>query len=196
MNKNMLRNQTFAIFFSMLPVLLVAKTFERGLISAVILIVVSLVTTSVAYLLKDHIKGSHRVYAYILVVATQMTLIGLLLKVFLSSGLENSGLYLSLFIINVVIIGYAELVADKVISIRKNFLTVIQSAVMIVIISLLREILSTGAITFIDLFESQINLFNKDYAITLFGDISGGLIITGIVSIIAFSILSKGGEEE
>ena len=125
-----------------------------------------------------------------------MTIIGLFLKIALSSGLENAGLFLSLFIVNVVIIGYAELVADKVISIRKNFLIVLQSALLIVLISLAREILSTGAITFVNLFEYHVKLFNEKYALTLFGDISGGLIITGIVAAIAFAILTKGGKEE
>lgn len=196
MNKSLLRNQMFAIFFSMLPVLLVSRTFERGLISAGILLGVSVITTVVAYLLKDWIKGTYRVYAYILLVAAQMTIIGLSLKIALSSGLENAGLFLSLFIVNVVIIGYAELVADKVISIRKNFLIVLQSALLIVLISLAREILSTGAITFVNLFEYRVKLFNEKYALTLFGDISGGLIITGIVAAIAFAILTKGGKEE
>ena len=49
MNKNLLRNQMFAIFFSMLPVLLISRTFERGLISAAILLGVSVITTVVAY---------------------------------------------------------------------------------------------------------------------------------------------------
>ncbi|CCV64950.1 Electron transport complex, RnfABCDGE type, E subunit [Alteracholeplasma palmae J233] len=191
MKYDYLKNQTFAVFFSMMPILLIATSFEKGLISAIILFVISIVTTLIAYFLKDNLKGTHRTYAYIILVAMQMTIVGLLLKLVLPNDITNSGLYLSLFIINIVVIGYAELVSDRMISLKRNIQTSLLTFIVILIVSLLREVLGTGSIQFSLIAQNSISIFDSKYAISLLVDISGGFIITGIVAAIAFALFSK-----
>ncbi len=194
-------NPIFFYLLGMCPALAVTATFETSLGMGLLVVFVLTSSNIVVSLVKKWIPHDVRTPAYIVIIATFVTVVKMLTEAYAINLFDALGVFLPLIVVNCLILGRAEAFASK------N--TVIDSAIDgvgmglgftlgLVVIGILRELLSTGGIMFgvylpigdapITLFSLDmiINLFAADFHITdyglkVFGLAPGAFIALGII---------------
>ncbi len=106
-------NPTFVQLLGMCPTLAVTTSLKNGIgmgLSATAVLVASNVLIS---LLRKLIPEKVRIAAYIVIIATFVTIIDLLLKAFLPSLADQLGIFIPLIVVNCIILARAEAFASK-----------------------------------------------------------------------------------
>ena len=106
-------NPTFVQLLGMCPTLAVTTSLKNGIgmgLSATAVLVASNVLIS---LLRKLIPEKVRIAAYIVIIATFVTIIDLLLKAFLPSLADQLGIFIPLIVVNCIILARAEAYASK-----------------------------------------------------------------------------------
>lgn len=170
-------NPIFVFLLGMCPSLAVTATFETSL-GMGLLVVFVLTSSNVAVsLLKKLIPDNVRTPAYIVIIATFVTVVKLLTEAYAVDLFNALGVFLPLIVVNCLILGRAEAYASK----NKVIDSAIDGVGMglgftfaLVVIGIFREMLSTGGImwgVYLPFFvDSPINLFTLDWIINLFGN--------------------------
>lgn len=106
-------NPTFVLLLGMCPTLAVTTSaingVGMGLSAAAVLILSNLIISA----LRKVIPGGVRMPAYIVIVATLVTILQLLLQAYVPSIYSSLGLYIPLIVVNCIILGRAEAYAGK-----------------------------------------------------------------------------------
>lgn len=188
-------NPTFVQLLGMCPTLAVTTTLKNGLgmgLSATAVLIMSNILVS---LLRKIIPEKVRIAAYIVIIATFVTIVQMVLQAYVESLYASLGIFIPLIVVNCIILARAESFASK------N--TVFSSAVdglgmglgftaALCIISLVREFFGQGTIWGITIYGEAI----KPAAII--GMPPGGFIVLGIL-IAAINVIvkkrNKGGNE-
>jgi len=106
-------NPTFVLLLGMCPTLAVTTSaingVGMGLSAAAVLIMSNLIISA----LRKVIPGGVRMPAYIVIVATLVTILQMLLQAYVPSIYEALGLYIPLIVVNCIILGRAEAYAGK-----------------------------------------------------------------------------------
>lgn len=170
-------NPIFVFLLGMCPSLAVTATFETSL-GMGLLVVFVLTSSNVAVsLLKKLIPDNVRTPAYIVIIATFVTVVKLLTEAYAVDLFNALGVFLPLIVVNCLILGRAEAYASK----NKVIDSAIDGVGMglgftfaLVVIGIFRELLATGGImwgVYLPFFvDSPINLFTLDWIINLFGN--------------------------
>ncbi len=112
--KGILReNPVFTLLLGMCPTLAVTSSAMNGLgmgLSALVVLMASNVTIS---LLKNLIPDQVRIPAYIVLIASFVTILEMLMKAFLPDLYESLGIFIPLIVVNCIILGRAEAFAAK-----------------------------------------------------------------------------------
>ena len=181
-------NPVFVFLLGMCPALAVTSTMETGLGMGILVIFVLTASNVVVSLIKNLIPEQIQIPAYIVVIATFVTVVGLLTEAYAFPLYESLGIFIPLIVVNCLIMGRATAYASK-----NN---VLNSAVdglgmalgftlALMLIGVTREVLSTGAIAFgvylpvpfeISIINTEMYVFNMDS----FGGPAGGFIVIGI----------------
>lgn len=106
-------NPTFVQLLGMCPTLAVTTSVKNGVgmgLSATAVLIASNVLIS---LLRKLIPEKVRIAAYIVIIATFVTIIDLLLKAYLPSLAEQLGIFIPLIVVNCIILARAEAFASK-----------------------------------------------------------------------------------
>jgi Na+-translocating ferredoxin:NAD+ oxidoreductase subunit E len=142
-------NPIFVQLIGMCPTLGVTTTAVNGLAMGLATTVVLLGSNLVISLMKKVIPEKIRIPAFIVVIATFVTLIGMLLKAFLPDLDKSLGIFIPLIVVNCLILGRAEAYASK----NSAPFAVIDGigmglgfALALTILGLVREILGAGSI--------------------------------------------------
>lgn len=106
-------NPTFVLMLGMCPTLAVTTSaingMGMGLTTTVILILSNMMISAMRKIIPDRV----RIPAYIVVVATFVTIVQLLLEGFIPSLYDSLGIYIPLIVVNCIILGRAESFASK-----------------------------------------------------------------------------------
>lgn len=106
-------NPTFVLMLGMCPTLAVTVNavsgLQMGLTTAAVLVMSNFIISLCRKIIPDKI----RIPAYIVIVATLVTVVELLCEAYLYSVYETLGLYLPLIVVNCIILGRAEAYASK-----------------------------------------------------------------------------------
>lgn len=171
-------NPTFVQLLGMCPTLAVTTSLQNGLgmgLSATAVLIASNVIIS---LLRKFIPDKIRIAAYIVVIATAVTLIEMLLNAYVPDLAESLGIFIPLIVVNCIILARAEAFASKN-SVGKSALDGLAMGlgftVALCIISTIREILGAGTIWGIQLYG---NVIEPASIITL---APGGFIVLGLI---------------
>jgi len=177
-------NPIFVFLLGMCPALAVTATFETSLGMGLLVVFVLTSSNIVVSLVKKWIPHDVRTPAYIVIIATFVTVVKMLTEAYAIDLYDALGVFLPLIVVNCLILGRAEAFASK-----NNVLdSAIDGVGMglgftlgLVTIGILREFLATGGIMFgvylpigdnpITLLSLDmiINLFNSDFHITDYG---------------------------
>lgn len=106
-------NPTFVLMLGMCPTLAVTTSAKNGLFMGLTTMVVLSLSNAFISLLRRVIPQKVRIPAFIVIIASFVTLMELLLEAFLPSLYDALGIYIPLIVVNCIILGRAESYASK-----------------------------------------------------------------------------------
>jgi len=142
-------NPTFVLMLGMCPTLAVTSSAINGLGMGLSTTVVLIFANLLISLFRKVIPNGVRIPAFIVVVASLVTIVEFLLKAYIPALSESLGVYIPLIVVNCIILGRAESFASKnepVISIFDGIGMGLGFTVGLTAIGLIREILGAGTI--------------------------------------------------
>ena len=106
-------NPTFVLMLGMCPTLAVTTSAINGLGMGLTTTVVLALSNIIIAALRNIIPGKVRIPAYIVIIASFVTMVELLLKAYIPFLYDALGLYIPLIVVNCIILGRAEAFASK-----------------------------------------------------------------------------------
>ena len=171
-------NPTFVLMLGMCPTLAVTTSaingIGMGLSTTVVLVLSNMMISALRNIIPDRV----RMPAFIVVVASFVTMVQFLMQGFVPSLYSSLGIYIPLIVVNCIILGRAESYASKNPVIPSMFDGIgmgLGFTVGLTFIGVVREILGNGSA-----FDVPIKALN-DYHITLFGLAPGAFIVLGFL---------------
>ena len=164
----------------------VISAFSMGLAATIVLICSNMVISALRKIIPDSV----RIPCYIVIIAAFVTAVQMLLQAFLPDIYKMLGVYLALIVVNCIILGRAEMYANK------N--TVLDSALdgvgmglgfllALIIMATLREVLGNATFAGIEI------PFLADYKIPVLTQAPGGFLVYGIVIAVMNKLTEKKG---
>ena len=106
-------NPTFRLVLGMCPTLAITTTVSNGLGMGLAATFVLICSNLVISLLRNFIPDKIRIPAFIVVIATFVTIVQLLLQAFIPALYESLGVFIPLIVVNCIIFARAESFASK-----------------------------------------------------------------------------------
>ena len=197
-------NPLFVSLLGLCPALAVTKSVEAALGMGVLFSAVLICSNVLVSLLRKVIPEEIRTPCFIVIIATFVTLTKMLTEAFLPELYSTLGVFLSLLVVNCVILGRSEAFASKN-GVLDSFLDGVGNGIgftiAILIIALFREVLGTGQLAFGNTFTfiadanggEAIRLpilkgEGYDVSFSVFTTPAGGFLILGIVLAVVAAI--------
>lgn len=146
-------NPLFISSLGMCSALAVTLTFENSLMMGLSVLVVLIGSNFIIALLKGLIAEEIRIPAYIVIIATFVTLVEILLRTYVPNIYEALGIYLPLIVVNCIILGRALAFASKnkvLASINDGVKMGLGFTLALIILGTIREVLGSNQITIMD----------------------------------------------
>lgn len=156
-------NPTFVLMLGMCPTLAVTTSASNGIGMGLTTMVVLVMSNMLISMLRNVIPDKVRMPAYIVIVASFVTIVQLLLQGFLPSLYDTLGIYIPLIVVNCIILGRAESYASKnpvLPSIFDGIGMGLGFTVGLTFIGIFREFLGNGSI-----FGARVIKFTTDSAV-------------------------------
>ena len=150
-------NPTFVLMLGMCPTLAVTTNALNGLGMGVSTMLVLIFSNMFISLLRKFIPDKVRIAAYVVIIASFVTIVEMLLKAYALSISNSLGIYIPLIVVNCIILGRAEAFASKnnvLISAVDGVGMGLGFTLALTIIGSVREILGAGTIFGLSLFGS------------------------------------------
>lgn len=106
-------NPTFVLMLGMCPTLAVTTSAVNGMGMGLTTLAVLVMSNGIISLLRNIIPDKVRIPAFIVIIASFVTVLEIMLKGFIPSLYESLGLYIPLIVVNCIILGRAESYASK-----------------------------------------------------------------------------------
>ena len=170
------------------PALATTKTLESAIGMGILFTVVLICSSVLVSLLRKLISEEIRTPAYIVIIATFVTMVKMFANAFLPELYSTLGVFISLIVVNCIVLGRAEAYASK----NNVFDSLIDAlgmglgyTVALLLMAFFRELLGTGAFTFGKIFtfipETKLQIIPKDYRISLFQTPAGAFIVFAVM---------------
>ena len=187
-------NPLFVSILGTCPALATTKTLEAALGMGLLFTIVLICSNMLVSLLRKIIPEEIRTPAYIVIIATFVTMVKMFTNAFLPELYSTLGVFISLIVVNCIVLVRAEAYASK----NGVFDSLIDALGMgigytlaIMLMALFRELLGTGAFsfgaifTFISYFKLQI--IPVGYEISVFQNPAGAFIVFALIlAVMAF----------
>ncbi len=194
-------NPVFVFLLGMCPTLAVTAFVETALGMGVLVILVLIGSNVVISLMKNIIPNEVRIPAFIVIIATFVTIVEMLTNAFAGALADSLGVFIPLIVVNCMILGRAESFASK----NNVFDSLIDAigmgigfTIAIVILAFFRELLATGAISYGKYLPIPVagsfSLFPSEYGMTFFGVPAGAFVTLGLI--LAFIAAFKNRKQE
>ena len=198
-------NPILVSMLGLCPTLAITTSLENALGMGIAFIFVLLMSNMVISAIRKIVPSEIRIPIYIVIIATFVTIVEMIMSAFLPALSESLGLFISLIVVNCVVLGRAEAYASK------N--TVFDSAIdaigmgigytmILALIATVREILGTGMITvWGDLVINLNKIFGSEETLDVFSSFfispSGAYLVLGILfGVVATVRIKKQKKEE
>ena len=106
-------NPTFVLFLGMCPILATSKSIYSAIGMSVCVFLVLLLSNIIISLVSKFTPDEIRIPVYIIIIATIVTVISMLVEAYAPGIYSTLGAYLSLIVVNCIILGRAEAFASK-----------------------------------------------------------------------------------
>ena len=141
-------NAVFALFLGLCPTLGVTTSATNGLGMGLATAFVLIMSNLVVSLIKNVIPDKVRIPAFIVIIATFVTVVELVMKAYVPSLFDALGLFIPLIVVNCVVLGRAEAFASK----NTVWSSIVDGAGMglgftmaLTVLGAVREVLGSGA---------------------------------------------------
>lgn len=182
-------NPVFMLVLGMCPVLAITTSVSNALGMGVAFTFVLIMSNVIISLIRKFIPNDVRIPAYIVVIATVVTIVDLFMQAYAYSLYESLGIFIPLIVVNCVVLGRAEAFASKN-GVFASFIDALGMGVgytlAITLISTVREVLGSGTILGIDVFP-----FDLVQPASIFVIAPGAFITLGILLAIINEIRFK-----
>jgi len=173
-------NPTFILMLGMCPTLATTTSaingLGMGLTTTAVLIFSNIIISALRKIIPDRV----RIPAYIVIVASLVTIVQLLLQAYIPSLNESLGIFIPLIVVNCIILGRAEAYAaknDPILSAFDGIGMGLGFTVGLTAIGIFREILGAGAVF-------GFEFIPEDFRITIFGLAPGAFfVLAGLTAI-------------
>lgn len=178
-------NPTFVLMLGMCPTLAVTTSAVNGIGMGLSTMVVLTLSNMIISALRNIIPDRVRIPAYIVIVASLVTIVQLLLQAFVPSLYSALGIYIPLIVVNCIILGRAESYASKNKSLLATFDGIgmgLGFTIALTCIGAVRELLGSG--TFFSGFPLIGNLVHipEDFHISIFVLAPGAFFVLSILT--------------
>ena len=157
-----MENPTFVLMLGMCPTLAVTTSAKNGFGMGMTTIVILALSNLMISMLRKMIPDSVRMPAYIVVVASFVTIVQFLLQGFIPSLYDSLGIYIPLIVVNCIILGRAEAYASKngpVSSLFDGIGMGLGFTVGLTSIGIVRELIGSGKIFGMTVFNGGATIF-------------------------------------
>ncbi len=151
-------NPTFVQLLGMCPTLAVSTSLENAVGMGLAVTAVLTASNAVISLLRKFIPQRVRIAAYVVIIASFVTMIDLLMQAYLPALSRSLGLYIPLIVVNCIILARAEAFASKnavLPSVVDGLSMGVGFTLALSCISIVREILGSGSIYGLSLFGAR-----------------------------------------
>jgi electron transport complex protein RnfE len=142
-------NPVFVMLLGMCPTLGVTSSAYNGLGMGVATLFVLLLSNIVVSLVKSQIPAKVRIPAYIIIIASFVTVVEMLLEAFIPFLYEQLGIFIPLIVVNCLILGRAEAFASKnnvKFAVTDAFGMGLGFIIALTLLGAIREILGSGSL--------------------------------------------------
>lgn len=176
------------------PALATTKTVEAAIGMGLLFTIVLICSSVLVSLLRKLITEEIRTPAYIVIIATFVTMVKMFTNAFLPDLYSTLGVFISLIVVNCIVLGRAEAYASKN-TVFDSFIDALGMGVgytlALILMAFFRELLGTGAFTFGKIFTfiplTKLQIIPKGYEISIFQNPAGAFIIFALIlAVIAF----------
>ena len=177
------------------PALATTKTVEAALGMGILFTIVLLCSSVLVSLLRKIVPEEVRTPAYIVIIATFVTIVKMLTNAFLPELYSTLGVFISLIVVNCIVLGRAEAYASKN-GVFDSFIDALGMGVgytlAIMLMAFFREFLGTGGFTFGRVFTfipltKLIIPGSEKFTMSLFQTPAGAFIVFGVIlAVMAF----------
>jgi electron transport complex protein RnfE len=176
------QNPTFVQFLGMCPTLAVTKSVESALGMGAGVIFVLVVSNFAISLIRNFVPREVRIPIYIVIIASLVTVLEMFMKAFVPDLASSLGTFLSLIVVNCLILGRAEAFASK----NKPIPSILDGLGMalgftggITFIAFFRELLGAGSITIWG--NIAVELIPEQFQVSLLVQSAGAFLVFGIL---------------
>lgn len=170
------------------PALATTKTLEAAIGMGILFTVVLICSNVLVSLLRKLISEEIRTPAYIVIIATFVTMVKMFTNAFLPELYSTLGVFISLIVVNCIVLGRAEAYASKN-NVFDSFIDALGMGLgytsALLLMAFFRELLGTGAFTFGKIFtfipEVKLIVIPKAYSISLFQNPAGAFIVFAVI---------------
>ena len=189
-----IENPLFVSILGTCPALATTKSLEAAIGMGLLFTIVLICSNVLVSLLRKLIPEEIRTPAYIVIIATFVTIVKMMTNAFLPELYSTLGVFISLIVVNCIVLGRAEAYASKN-GVFDSFIDALGMGVgytlAIMLMAIFREILGTGAFAFGDIFtfipKFKLQIIPKGYEISLFKTPVGAFIVFAVIlGVIAF----------
>lgn len=182
-------NAAFVLFLGMCPTLATTKSFMSAFGMGIAVIATIILTNVAISAIRRWVPNEIRIPVLIVIIASIVTIIEMLMQAFMYDLSQTLGVYLSLIVVNCVILGRAEAFAMKN-NVFDSFLDALGTGIGflagLLALALAREFLGTGGLAFSSLLTGKelwsFQLIPNNYVISLFVDAPGAFIMFGLLA--------------
>lgn len=199
-------NPVFGLFLGMCSTLAISTSLNNAIGMGLSVTVILILSNAIISALRKVIPDEIRIPVYIVIIATLVSILQILLHAYMPELYTSLGAFLSLIVVNCIILGRAEAFASKnpvLPSMIDGLGMGLGYTFSLLLISTTRQLLSTMGLSFYNPFNADQMLFEftlpfEQLKITLFGDSVGAFLTFAVFAAIFAKIRSnnKGSEEK
>ena len=180
-------NPIFVLLLGMCPTLGTTTSAENGLGMGLATTFVLICSNVVISLIKNLVPDKVRIPAFIVVIATFVTIVQMLMEAYLPALFDSLGLFIPLIVVNCIVLGHAEAFAAKN-NVLKSLLDGagmgLGFAFALTLLGAVRELFGTGMIF-------NIAIYPEEYGMLVFVLAPGAFIALGYLIAIINKMMKK-----
>ena len=195
-------NPLFVSILGTCPALATTKSLEAAIGMGFLFTIVLVCSSVLVSLLRKLITEEIRTPAYIVIIATFVTLVKMFANAFLPELYSTLGVFISLIVVNCIVLGRAEAYASKN-TVKDSLIDALGMGVgytlAIMLMAIFREFLGTGGFSFgvIFTFIPEVSwLPLEQFAINIFQMPAGAFIVFGIILAVLAFIKNRKAEKQ
>ena len=182
-------NPVFVALLGMCPALAVTSTVETAVGMGILVIFVLTLSNVIISLVRNLIPEEVRIPAYIVIIATFVTIVRMLTQAYAPALFDSLGIFIPLIVVNCIILGRATSFASKN-NVGRSFLDGVGMALgftlALLTIGFFREFFGTGGISYgvylpLGIEGKLLNITNPLFNIGILTGPAGGFIILGVL---------------